>query len=69
MTEVINCQGLALESLPPILTVRQVSQALGVSYKSTLGLIRDRKIVAKKIGRSWRVTNIELLDYLGIVLE
>lgn len=69
MASTINCKGMALESLPPILTANQVSQVLGVSYKSTLGLIRNKQIVANKIGRAYRVTAVELLDYLGVILE
>ena len=52
-----------------ILTIGQATQLLKVSSKTVYYLVSDeeesRKIFAKKVGRSWRVTRKEIDNFLS----
>ena len=55
-----------LKEYPDILTVEDMSKALGVSTKTGYQLLRENKIEHLKVGRSYRVPKAHLLTYLRL---
>lgn len=58
-----------LKDYPDILTVEEMSKALGVSSKTGYQLLRDNKIEHLKVGRAYRVPKAHLLSYLRLNLQ
>lgn len=48
----------------PLLTVKQVSKTLSISYRQTLELIVMGKINAYKIGNAYRISQSDLHEFL-----
>lgn len=57
---------LVLKEYPDILTVEEMSKALGVSTKTGYQLLRENKIENLKVGRAYRVPKVHLLAYLRL---
>ena len=55
-----------LKEYPDILTVDEMSKALGVSSKTGYQLLRDNKVEHLKVGRAYRVPKAHLLSYLRL---
>ena len=55
-----------LKEYPDILTVEEMSKALGVSNKTGYKLVRENKIECMKVGRSYRIPKAHLLSYLRV---
>lgn len=53
------------ESIPAVLTVRELQQLLRVSLNTTYGLIRSGAIRAKTVGRQLRIPRSEFLRYIN----
>ena len=58
-----------LKDYPDVLTVEEMSQALGVSTKTGYRLIRENKIEHLKVGRSYRIPKTHLLSYMKVFLS
>ncbi len=58
-----------LKEYPDILTVEEMSRALGVSTKTGYKLIRENKIECIKVGRSYRIPKAHLLSYMRVFLK
>lgn len=58
-----------LKEYPDILTVEEMSRALGVSTKTGYKLIRENKIECIKVGHSYRIPKAHLLSYLRVFLK
>jgi len=58
-----------LKEYPDILTVEEMSKALGVSSKTGYQLLRENKIEHLKVGRAYRVPKAHLLSYLRLGLQ
>ena len=58
-----------LKEYPDILTVEEMSKALGVSTKTGYKLVRENKIECMKVGRSYRIPKAHLLSYMQIILK
>ena len=58
-----------LKEYPDILTVEEMSRALGVSTKTGYKLLRENKIDSIKVGRSYRIPKAHLLAYLKVLKE
>lgn len=52
-------------SLPKIYNVKDVANYLLVDEDTVTKLIRSRELAGKKVGREWRVTEDDLLEYLN----
>lgn len=52
------------ENLPDILTAKEISNYLGISYNSTLKLIKYN-MVYLKLGNTYRVTKNNFLNFLN----
>ena len=55
-----------LKEYPDILTVEEMSKALGVSTKTGYKLVRENKIECMKVGRSYRIPKAHLLSYMRV---
>ena len=60
---------LVLKEYPDILTVDEMSKALGVSTKTGYQLLRENKIEHSKVGRAYKVPQPHLLSYLRLGLR
>ena len=58
-----------LKEYPDILTVEEMSRALGVSTKTGYKLLRENKIDSIKVGHSYRIPKAHLLSYLRVFLK
>jgi len=58
-----------LKEYPDILTVEEMSKALGVSTKTGYKLIRENKIECIKVGRSHRIPKAHLLAYMRVLFR
>lgn len=57
---------LMLRDYPDVLNIRQMSELLGVSTKTGYKLLREGKIDALKVGRTYRIPKAHILTYLKI---
>ncbi len=58
---------MMLKDYPDLMDINQMSKALGVSTKTGYKLLRDGKITAIKIGRTYRIPKLHLLTYLKVM--
>lgn len=58
-----------LKNYPDILTVEEMSKALGVSSKTGYQLLRENKIEHLKVGRAYKIPKAHLLSYLRLDLQ
>ena len=58
-----------LKEYQDILTVEEMSKALGVSTKTGYKLIRENKIECIKVGRSYRIPKAHLLAYMRVLFR
>ncbi len=58
---------IMLKDYPDLMDINQMSKALGVSTKTGYKLLRDGKITAIKIGRTYRIPKLHLLTYLKVM--
>lgn len=65
----MNRCGTYQSSYPDILTVEEMSKALGVSSKTGYQLLRENKVEHLKVGRAYRVPKVHLLSYLRLNLQ
>ena len=64
-----NVYRSVLKEYPDIMTVEEMSRALGVSTKTGYKLIRENKIECMKVGRSYRIPKAHLLSYMRVFLK
>lgn len=55
-----------LKEYPDILTVEDMSKALGISTKTGYKLLKNNKISSMRIGRSYRIAKVHLLSFLKV---
>ena len=58
-----------LKDYPDVLTVEEMSRALGISTKTGYKLIRENKIESLKVGRSYRIPKAHLLSYMRLDMK
>lgn len=56
-----------LKDYPDIMSIEEMSAALGVSTKTAYKLLREGEITAIKVGRAYRIPKIHLLAYLSVL--
>lgn len=61
--------GSILTEYPDILTVEEMSKALGVSSKTGYQLLQENRVEHLKVGRAYRVPKAHLLSYLRLNLQ
>ena len=56
-----------LKDYPELIRIEQLCEALGgISTKTGYKLLKEKRIVSLKIGREYRITKSNLIDYLMI---
>ena len=58
-----------LKDYPDILTVDEMSTALGISTKTGYRLLHDNIIEHLKVGRTYRIPKAHLLKYMRVFLK
>lgn len=64
MTQSEEAYKLMLTEYPDLLTAEQVGAILGVSRQYVYGMINGGYIYGIKIGKSYKVSKIRLIEYL-----
>ncbi len=54
---------------PPVLSVEQTAEILGVGKQLVRNIIADKKLPAIKVGRIYRIPKTKLLNYLNNTLD
>lgn len=57
-----------LKNYSDILTVEEMSKALGISTKTGYRLLQDNKIEHLRLGRTYRIPKAHLLTYMRVFL-
>ena len=60
---------LFLKEYPDVLTTKDLQSILGISGKTVFRLLHSGQIKSIKVGRSFRIPKIYLLQYLGLVSD
>ena len=55
-----------MKEYPDIMTVDEMSKALGISSKTGYKLIKEGVIKSRKVGRAYRIAKVHLLSYLKV---
>ncbi len=50
--------------MPAYMSLEQVAKLLGISERTVVRLIEERKLVGFKVGRSWRFDQADIDDYV-----
>ena len=58
-----------LKEYPDVMTIEEMSKALGVSTKTGYRLIHENKMEYLKVGRSYRIPKAHLLAYMRVFLK
>ena len=53
-----------LREYPDLMNIDEMSRTLGISTKTGYKLLRENKIRAMKVGRTYRIPKAHLLSYL-----
>ena len=57
---------IMLKEYPDVMTVEQICEVLGISKKTGYTLLRTNAILSIKVGRTYRIPKINILNYLRI---
>ena len=57
----------SFEEIPPILTIPEVAQFLGIGRSNAYALVRSGQIEVLKIGKQFKVPRHALLRFIGAV--
>lgn len=55
---------MGLDSLPDILTVRQLAEFLQISDQTIMRAIKSNKLDAFKVGRDWRIEKENVIKWV-----
>lgn len=64
-----NAYDLIFKDYPDVLTTKDLQRILGISGKTVFMLLHSGQIKCIKVGRSFRIPKIYLLQYLGLIPE
>ena len=62
-----DAYSVMLREYPDVMNIEQMSQALGVSTKTGYGLLKNGKVACLKVGRTYRIPKVHLLDYMKVM--
>lgn len=62
-----DAYSVMLREYPDVMNIEQMSQALGVSTKTGYGLLKSGKVACLKVGRTYRIPKVHLLDYMKVM--
>lgn len=55
-----------LKNYPDVMNIEQMCEVLGISTKTGYRLLKEGQIESLKVGRSYRITKVKILQYLNI---
>ena len=58
---------LILRGFPDIMNVEEMCNALSISTKTGYKLLKEGKINGMKVGRTYRIPKVHILEYMKIV--
>lgn len=65
-----NCSyEMPFRGFPDVLTVSQISHMLNINEKQAYKLVRERKIGHFKVGRSYKIPKVAVINYLYAAAE
>jgi excisionase family DNA binding protein len=53
------------ESIPQIMTTREVQRLLGIGKNSMYKLLATKQLKGFRIGRDWRVSRSSVMEFIG----
>ena len=59
--------GMPFQGFPDVLTVSQISHMLNINEKQAYQLVREKKISHFKVGRSYKIPKVAVINYLYMV--
>ena len=62
-----DAYGLLFQGFPDVLTVPQLSRMLNINEKTAYQLVREKQINHFKVGRTYRIPKMAVLNYLNTV--
>ena len=62
-----DAYGMVFSNYPDIVSVAQMSKMLGVSEKSAYRLLQDNSIEHFRVGRTYKIPKLHILNYLHII--
>lgn len=64
-----NAYDMIFKDYPDVLTTKDLQNILGISGKTVFWLLHSDQIKSIKVGRSFRIPKIYLLQFLGLIPE
>ena len=58
---------MVFSAYPDVVNISQMSQMLGISEKSAYRLVREKAIDHFKVGRTYKIPKLHILNYLHII--
>lgn len=58
---------IVFKDYPDVLTVKQVSDLMGVSTKTVYKLIKTNSLSCLKVGREFRIPKVNLMQYMKVL--
>ena len=55
-----------LKNYPDVMNIEQMCEVLGISTKTGYRLLKEGQIGSLKVGRSYRIPKVKILQYLNI---
>ena len=66
MMIIVNVYKTVFRDYPDVMTVTQMSKALGICTKTAYELLHTNEIAYIKIGRNYKIPKKNVIDYLNI---
>lgn len=57
---------MSLDSLPDVLTVKQLAEFLQVNQETVKRALQKKELIGFKVGREWRIFREEVAKWLNI---
>ena len=61
-----NTYKIVLQTYPDVLNVSQMCEVLSISTKTGYKLLNEKKIESIKVGRSYKIAKVHILNYLKV---
>ena len=62
-----DAYAITLKGYPDVMDIGQMCRVLGISTKTGYQLLKDGRITSMKVGRTYRIAKVHLLNYLKVL--
>lgn len=62
-----DAYNMMFKEYPDVVNVTQLSEMLGISEKTTYRLLKENCITHFRVGRTYKIPKLHVLDYLRII--